>query len=628
MDRFLKKTDWLESRLFEIVGWVLLSLPIFAGILVCLAAPVGAYDEAIPLVSARCVEFGCVPGVDFKSFYPPFYYYALAEGFRLVAPSFLIARIFSCVLFVAIIAAAAHFFRISFYPLRRLAPFMALPAAIAAAGMPIAVLRSPLLDYAAWPGFALALLSLLTYLISGNPSGREGSWLVIAGFFGGVSTLVRFNFGPYVLFVILADILLAALLQGTISSIGSRLGSALRKAILYVIPFGAVNLAFYVVVYGSDAVIAPFRIVMYSAQVMGSSRAFERLGPDTSTLFFLLFPCLWIAARKIIEVDRLDGAATIPIASGAVLTAFALVCRARPSVALWFPVFSFLLVIAMHVFVFRLHRAALVLLLLYTCMLHYFLSRADYLHAALLVPVVALTIPFLFASPAVDRKSEPSSALALKGRFFLAIVAATYLIANKAYETDLRTNVMLARGAAGMLVRGDLGLHISDRRRLGSDPTMTDEIRATEFVRRRTTPSTRIFVGVKDHSSPFTNDVLAYWLAERLPAITYINLDSAITSEERVQLDIVNQLQKAQTEWAILYDFNGALIKPRFDQDTPGFKELDDFLSAQFQETARFGRYSVVRRSQPLQGKHRERVLCCRAPNQAVSGLVLCPGNT
>ena len=617
MYRFFTRTDWLESRLLEIVGWVALSLAICAGILVCLAAPVGPYDEAIPLVSARFVEFGYVPGVDFKTFYPPFYYYALAQGFRLLAPSFLIPRILSSLIFVAIVAAAAQLFRAAFYPLRRLAPFMALPLAIASASLPYPILRIPLLGYAAWPGFAVALFSLLMYMSSGYSPRRKRVWLAIAGVLGGISTLVRFNFGPYVLFVVLADLLVSELLVDTSGAVTFRLRSALRQATLYVVPFGAVNIAFYVAVYGTDALAAPLRIMSYSAHVMGSSRAFLRLGPNASTLFLLLFPCFWIAARKIIQVDRLPGSAAIAGASGAVLAALAFVFGAKPSVALWFPAFSFLSVIAIHVFVFRLPRAALVLLLFHTCMLHYFLSRADLAHSAPLALVVALAIPFLFASPTTERQFEPGSSLALKGRVFLAILAATYVMAD---NTNLWPDIALARHGAGMLARGDLALGISDRRRLASDPEMADEINATEFVRQRTAPSTRIFVGVKDHSSPFANDVRAYWLAERLPAVTYINLDLATTSEEAVQRDIINQIQNAHTQWAILFDAKGSLgMEPEFSPDKPASKALDDFLSTQFHEAARFGRFSVVTRSQWFESEHRESGLCCKAPHQSES---------
>jgi hypothetical protein len=588
--RFLKKTDWFESRLFETAGWAMLALATSAVILACLAAQVSPYDEAIPLVCARFIELGAVPAIDFKSFYPPLYYYAIAEGFRLIGPSFLIPRIFSAILLVGIIAAAAYYFRIAFYHLRRLTPFIVLPAAIAAAGA---------LDYAAWPGFALALLSLLIYLISGYATRRNWLWVATAGLMGGVSTLVRFNFGPYVLFVILADILLAELLLETISPVRIRWRRALRQAIFYGIPFGAINLAFYFAVYGGNAISTPLRIVAYSAHVMGSSWAFLRLRPDTMTLFCLLFPCGWIAARKIIQLDRLPGATIIPITAGIVLTGLALLFRARPSVALWFPCFSFVIVIAIDVFVFRLPRAALDLLLLFACMQHYFLTRADSAHAALFAPVVALSIPFLFASPAVKGNSPGSNRLALKGRVFLAILAATYVMADK---IDLRANVGLARSAVRMLASGDLNPHIPDRRRLAPDPARADELHATDFVRRRTAPSTRIFVGVKNHSKAFTNDVLAYWLAERLPAVTYINLDSASASEESIQRDIVNQLQKTHTEWAILYDTDGAPTAP-FDEHPPGPKMLDDFLTGHFQEAARFGRYSVMTRNQPLQGE-------------------------
>jgi hypothetical protein len=190
---------------------------------------------------------------------------------------------------------------------------------------------------------------------------------------------------------------------------------------------------------------------------------------------------------------------------------------------------------------------------------------------------------------------------ALKGRIFLALVAATYVIGGK---VDFRMNVAEARTATRMLARGDLNPRVPDRRRLASDPELSDELKATEFVRRRTTPSTRIFVSVQDHSIPFANDVRAYWLSERLPAVTYVNLDLALTSGERVQRDIISQLQKNHTEWAILYDAKGSLMQPWYDKQPPGSKALDDFLAAQFQEAARFGRYLVMNRNQSPQGEY------------------------
>jgi hypothetical protein len=130
------------------------------------------------------------------------------------------------------------------------------------------------------------------------------------------------------------------------------------------------------------------------------------------------------------------------------------------------------------------------------------------------------------------------------------------------------------------------------------DPTLKDEVRATEFIRKRTPPSARIFVGVTDHSTSFINDVRAYWLSERLPGVTYVNIDSGIAGAETVQREIVAQLQRNHVNWAILYDWSNRWGENLFPNLPPGSKVLDEFFKSDFQEQARFGRYIVAARRQ------------------------------
>ena len=165
-----------------------------------------------------------------------------------------------------------------------------------------------------------------------------------------------------------------------------------------------------------------------------------------------------------------------------------------------------------------------------------------------------------------------------------------------ALRYDFRPKVSLAADTLRMVRSGVLSPRIPDRQRLLlMDSDLSDEVQSTEFVRQRTSPSDPIFIGVNDHSIPFVNDVRAYWLAERLPGVRYVNLDSAVIREPSVQGEIIAELQRNGVNWAILYHLSG-------DYDTwfpnlpPAPKALDNFLAATFREEAQFGRFSVIRR--------------------------------
>jgi hypothetical protein len=271
----------------------------------------------------------------------------------------------------------------------------------------------------------------------------------------------------------------------------------------------------------------------------------------------------------------------------------ALLAGGRPSISLWFPALSFLTVIALHLYIFPLPRAVICLLLFYVCLQHYFLARADVEHTILFLPIIALTLPFLFA---YSGRANPDEQTYLpKGTVFLALIAVTY--ATIASRPELRASAALARNTLATVSSGGLNPRVPDRKRLLlTDPSLTDEIRATEFVRQRTPPSALIFVGVTDHSKSFINDVRAYWLCERLPGVKYINIDSGIASEEVVQREIVADLQRNHVNWAILYNAAGTRDEYLFQMLAPGSRVLDEFLTTHFQEQAHFGRYSVIAR--------------------------------
>jgi hypothetical protein len=498
-----------------------------AQILASLGAPLASYDGAIPLVAADLMLHGRKAAVDFWSFYPPLYYYLILAGFHFVGRSALVPTLFAAVMYVAVVFAVARFFWKSFPHLRSLAPLIIFPTVIA----------TGLFTYSAWPGYAISFLSLLAYIRSRNGPLPDGRWIALAGVLAGLSTLIRFNFGPYVLFVASADILVHELTSETSIPATVRLKRSLVQAAIFVIPFALTNVIFYAWIYGTEAVAAPVRMIKYSMSVMGV-RSFKRLGPSLGVLICLGFPFAWMGVRNLLYTGKLRSAAVIA-GVGATLISAGLLAGEMPSISLWFPALGFASIIALHRFVYRLTRPALCVLLFFVGLQHYYLSRADHDHAFVLYPVVAFSLMFLLEAPtAVEEtrvyfRKEPIFAV------FLAVV-----LFEMAFRDDFRPIVSLAATTLRTVRLGVLSPRIPDRQRLLLiDPGLSDEVQSTEFVRQRTSPSDPIFIGVNDHSMPFANHVRAYWLAERLPGVKYVHLDSGVMLDESVQQEVITELQ-------------------------------------------------------------------------------------
>lgn len=126
-----------------------------------------------------------------------------------------------------------------------------------------------------------------------------------------------------------------------------------------------------------------------------------------------------------------------------------------------------------------------------------------------------------------------------------------------------------------------------------------DEFEAVRFIRSNTRPADPIFVGAKDHSRVFTNDLRFYWLAERLPGSRYIDLEAGVASLEHVQREIISDLNRSSTNWAVLTDAweigeESSLQKSQVQ----GSNLLDQHFLTNFEEVASFGKISIMRRKE------------------------------
>ena len=75
-----------------------------------LAAPVGKFDDAIPLLHGMLVQQGRTPNLDFYSFYPPLGLYLNAAAFASSAGPCIAARLLADLFYLGVLLLVVWFF--------------------------------------------------------------------------------------------------------------------------------------------------------------------------------------------------------------------------------------------------------------------------------------------------------------------------------------------------------------------------------------------------------------------------------------------------------------------------------------------------------------------------------------
>ena len=582
-----------ESVASVVLGAVLLGYAAFA-VVSSLAAPTWEFDDAIPLLHGVLVQQGRTPNIDFSSFYPPLGPYVTAGLFTLLGRTIVATRIFGGAMYVLLILLATRLLR-SHFPRFRPMAMIAVTLVAASIGKGIAL--------PSWPGFGLSVVVLLAYLsCQTSPNGRPHRWraIALAGILTGLALLYRLNFGAYVAAVVAVDLVIDWWWSGKARWSSDRLKSLSVSAAAFFIPMLVCFLGFCSWAYGTrmGAAISQFTI---TAQRTMLQHGFVELTFHIRLVFCaLIFPAIWYCLRILKARGKLPWNALAVFSFDFGLLVLTIAWGNHVSIVGILLVSELVSVVFLQLFVHRLPRLEFCLILFYCFQLHYLLSRVDGFHSRFLPVVPVMLLPFLLLEDLDAREMKPGF---LFNIVVLAVLGPAILVLFAAPQFRLSAS----RLANGTRLIGDVlrhpGLTDTDRVLGPTQPEAAwasvypdfDELDAMRYLRGVTTSTEPIFVGVRDHSRVFFNDLRIYWLSGRTIGVKTFQLETRDATEPRVQREIIADLNQNNVQWMILDCHPEAGDETFLRRAYVGSTLLDDYIRTNFQEQARFGRFAVLR---------------------------------
>lgn len=576
--------------------WVVLEVFLWVfgacAVLSSLAAPTWAFDDAIPLVDGVLVRQGRTPNLDFYSIYPPLGPYVAAALFSLLGRTVIATRLWGGLIYLLLIWLATRLFRAQFGGVRYVPILTALVvAASTAKGIALP----------SWSGFGLSAVALLAYLMASQPGGRY-RWLKIAfsGLLTGLALLFRVNFGAYVAAVVALDLALQWWCAGRPGSKSDCLKSLTLAATAFFVPMLICFFGFCSWAYGTHmgAAIPAFTV---NAQRTMVRRGFVDLRFHFALVSTaLIFPAGWYCLRTLKLKGRLSWVALAVFAVDFSLIGLAFAWGDHVAILGTLLAVELVSVLCLQLFVQRLPRLEFCLVLFYLFQLHYFLSRADGFHARFLALFPGMLLPFLLVE---DVERAETESVSFRNVVVLGALGAVILALLVAPQFRLSGS----RVVYGTLLVADVFRHphtADTDRVVGTEQPKAAwlsvypdvaELDAVRYIRGVTKSDEPIFVGVRDHSKVFMNDLRIYWLSSRPIGVRTFQLESGIATEAEVQREIIADLKQNHVQWLIIDRRPEAGDETFIRRGYVGSTLLDNYIRVNFQEQAHFDHFLVLR---------------------------------
>ncbi len=544
-----KSDDKRDHRKF--VGWTLFpAIFIFVAAFGLFLAPhlvrINFFDEGLIATGAMQVLNGKIPYRDFYTPYGPAQYYVIAALFAGFGQKLLVLRIAECLLLAAV---AVSLFELSRIANRGRSSLSAVVVCVYASFGLYANLFS---GYPAVPAtFALLLAGFAFGKWSVSP--RHG-WLVLASALVGMACIWRWDFGAFGVFsLVLAST--AMLLRGSVPA-----KSWLSVGASATLPASTIAIAVYVplLVVFSDPARWFKEVVVYLFSEFPKWRGVE-----------LVRPMAWQMASAWRRGDVVDF-------SDAVLQlAFAALPGGLAIVTLWL-VGRRLLTDKTE----RFDRAtgqSLFLCLITLSLLNQMRVRPDVFH---LFPAVVASLPLI---PYVVRDVSVPMSIRNPLRALRNIVA--FIVGALVFQFASRM---------WMLAADQRAIAVDTPRAVGirANPASSYYAKLVNDVRSRTRDRELIYSGALDHSALSVNDPLLYFLADRLPADRFVDLEPGIANTRAGQKEIIRALEDNAVRIVVLLDYQSQ--ESNLSSVTNGIRDLDLFLATHYRRVAQFGPYTVL----------------------------------
>jgi len=126
-----------------------------------------------------------------------------------------------------------------------------------------------------------------------------------------------------------------------------------------------------------------------------------------------------------------------------------------------------------------------------------------------------------------------------------------------------------------------------------------DRERAATLVAANTSPGERVFVGLGRHDKIHINDVVSYFAMDRMPATRWHHFDAGLQTSERIQREIVAELESQHVRFAIIETTWDSVAEPNGSGKSSGVRVLDAYLRGTYSAVAQFGEVYVLERKAP-----------------------------
>jgi hypothetical protein len=122
-----------------------------------------------------------------------------------------------------------------------------------------------------------------------------------------------------------------------------------------------------------------------------------------------------------------------------------------------------------------------------------------------------------------------------------------------------------------------------------------DEVHAIEYVEAHTTPSDTIYVGAGRHDKLLQNDLVFYFVSERMSGTKWHDLHPGIQTTQEIQAEMIADLKRTGTTYVVLDSSFDDWIEPNQSRFSSGVRLLDDYIRQNYSQVASFGPISILR---------------------------------